>query len=190
MQLLLYMICIIDCGTTWLEEIEKHLIETGCSYKVVNLDKIEECDFESFSGIIISGAPILLTQVDLQKYVELFKFIKSVSVPILGICLGHQIMGLLYGSELHRGKMIDKKERIEIVKNDIIFSNIKDHSLFREEHSEYITLPKRFYLLAKSYSCGNEAMKHEYESKYGVQFHPEVSNNNGKQLLKNFVNMC
>lgn len=49
------MICIIDCGTTWLKEIEKHLIEAGCSYKVINLDKIEECNFGSFSGIIISG---------------------------------------------------------------------------------------------------------------------------------------
>ncbi|NCO97466.1 MAG: hypothetical protein COY38_04990 [Candidatus Aenigmarchaeota archaeon CG_4_10_14_0_8_um_filter_37_24] len=181
------MICIIDCGTSWLEEIKKNVSELKKPYKVIKFDEIEDCKFKSFSGIIISGAPTLLTQVDLKKYMSLFRFIKTVSIPILGICLGHQIIGLLYGSEVHVGKMVNKKEKIEIVKQDDLFLGIKNNSLFQEEHSEFITLPEEFQLLAKSKTCDNEAMKHKKRKIYGVQFHPEVSGSNGKMVLDNFL---
>ncbi|MEW5997030.1 MAG: gamma-glutamyl-gamma-aminobutyrate hydrolase family protein [Candidatus Micrarchaeota archaeon] len=184
------MICIIDCGTSWLEEIKKNLIGLGYSFRVIGLDGIKGCRFESFSGIIISGAPILLTKVDLQKYLKLFGFVKTVKVPILGICFGHQIIGLEYGSGISIGKLINKKERIEINRDDELWRGVKNRSLFREEHSEHITLPDRFYLLAKSESCDNEAMKHKEKRIYGVQFHPEVSGSSGKMLLENFLSPC
>ena len=183
------MILIIDCGTNSLKEIEDNLTELGHSKKVYKLNEIKDCKFKSFSGIVISGASTLLTEINLEEYLRLFRFVKIVQIPILGICLGHQIIGLLYGSEIHKGEMIDKKEHIEIVNNDTLFANIKNNSLFREEHSEYITLPKGFYLLAKSKSCDNEVMKHKSKRIYGVQFHPEVSKDNGKQIFKNFLEM-
>lgn len=184
------MICIIDCGTSWLEEIKKNVAELDYSYKAIKLNEIEDCNFESFSGIIISGASTLLTQVDLQKYIDLFKFVKTADIPILGICLGHQIIGLSYGSEIRAGKIINKKEQIEIVKQDDLFLKIENNSLFQEEHSEFITLPKEFHLLAKSKTCNNEAMKHKHKELYGTQFHPEVSKTNGKKLLRNFLKIC
>lgn len=184
------MILIIDCGTDWLKEIKNNLTELGYSSKVFGLNKLEDCKFKSFSGIIISGASTLLTQVNSEEYLRLFKFVKTVKTPILGICLGHQIIGLLYESEIRKGELVDRKEYIEIVKDDTLFTNIKNKSLFREEHSEYITLPKGFSLLAKSKSCDNEVMKHKSKSIYGVQFHPEVSKDNGKKIFKNFLEMC
>jgi GMP synthase (glutamine-hydrolysing) len=105
----------------------------------------------------------------------------------LGICLGHQIIGLLYGAEIQAGKRIDKKERIEIIKENDLFKNIKNFSLFKQAHCESITLPTEFILLAKSKSCENEAMKHKNKKIYGVQFHPEVSEKNGRKLFDNFV---
>jgi GMP synthase (glutamine-hydrolysing) len=116
--------------------------------------------------------------------------VKKVKVPILGICLGHQIIGLLYGSKIKRDKLIKKKEKIEIISKNKLFANVKDHPLFREEHSEYITLPKGFHLLAKSSSCNNETMKHKKKNIYGVQFHPEYSGTNGRKLLSNFLKLC
>ena len=102
------MICIIDCGTEWLEEIKGNLDKSGHSYKVIRINELVGCKFDSFSGIIVSGAPILLTRVDLKKYVELFRFIKTIDIPVLGICFGHQIIGLLYGSEINIGKIESK----------------------------------------------------------------------------------
>jgi len=184
------MICIIDCGTSWLGEIKQNLTNFGYKFKVIKLDEIKDSEFKSFSGIIISGAPTLLTQINIEEYVNLFKFVKKVNVPILGICIGHQVIGLLYGSEITAGKMIDKMEQIKIVKEDDLFIDITDLALFREEHSEFISLPEQFILLAKSKSCDNEAMKHKNKSIYGVQFHPEMSNDNGRKLFRNFLQKC
>jgi len=184
------MICIIDCGTSWLEEIKKNVSRFDYLYKVIKIDEIKDCNIESFSGIVISGAPTLLTMIDRQGYMDLFKFIKTVDVPILGICLGHQIIGLLNGSEINIGKRINKKEKIEIVRKKDLFVDIENNSLFQEDHSEYISLPVDFILLAKSESYDNEAMKHKNKKIYGTQFHPEVSDNNGKKLFGNFLNMC
>lgn len=182
------MICIIDCGTSWLQEIKQNISDLGYESKVIKLDETEDSDFREFSGIIISGAPTLLTQVNQQEYLDKFRFLKSIKIPILGICLGHQIIGLLHGSGIKAGKMIDKMEQIEILNENDLFSGIKNRALFREEHSEFISLPENFILLAKSKSCDNESMN--YNNFYSVQFHPEVSYNNGKLLFKNFLKMC
>jgi GMP synthase (glutamine-hydrolysing) len=184
------MICIIDCGTSWLQEIKQNLSDFGYESEVIKLDEIEDSDLKSFSGIIISGAPILLTQVNLQKYLEPFKFIENIEIPTLGICLGHQIIGLLNGSKIRAKKMIDKMERIKILQENDLFQGIQNLAEFREEHSEFISLPKNFIRLAKSESCDNESMKHKNMNIYGVQFHPEVSGDNGKQLFKNFLKLC
>ena len=78
----------------------------------------------------------------------------------------------------------------ENLAKDDLFQDIENHSLFQEEHSESITLPEEFLLLAKSKTCDNEVMKHKTKSIYGTQFHPEVSDNNGKILFRNFLKLC
>lgn len=182
------MICIINCGTSWLLEIKQIVRSLRHTYKVITVNKIKNTNFKSFSGIIISGAPIILTNSNKKSYMDLFKFVKQVDLPILGICLGHQIIGLLYGSHIKQGKMINKMEQIKIVHENALFTDVKNNALFREEHSEYINLPPKFMLIATSKSCDNEAMKHK--NIYGVQFHPEVSGRNGILLLQNFLKMC
>ena len=164
--------------------------ELGYSYEVVKPNELQGRDFEPFLGVIISGGPTLLTQVDSQKYIAPFKFVRSGRTPVLGVCLGHQIMGLLHGAEIRTGELISKQEQVEIVKQDDLFSGVENNSLFKEGHSESITLPNEFDLLAKSETCANEAMKHRSKKLYGTQFHPEVSGDNGRQLLKNFLDIC
>jgi len=185
------MICIIDCGTSWLEEIKENVKASNHDFDVIKSKEVKNSDFKIFSGIIISGAPTNLTEINLQEeYMDIFSFLKNIEIPILGICLGHQIIGLLNGSEIKAGKLIDKMEHIEIIRENNLFTNIKNQSLFREEHSEYISLPNNFMLLAKSESCNNEAMKHRDKKIYSTQFHPEVSNINGRKLINNFLEMC
>ena len=183
------MIGIIDCGSEKMSHFSNILDELKTSNKIIKLNELNESLIYNFSGIIISGAPILLTKIDKQKYLDKFKFIKETNIPILGICFGHQIIGLLFDSEIYLGEEVNK-EHIEIVNKDIIFSRLENRSLFQEDHSEFITLPKEFVLLAKSHTCNNEAMKHRIKKIYGLQFHPEISGLNGKIILENFVKIC
>ena len=183
------MICIIDCGTSYINELKESIDELGCENRTISLNEINN-NFKEFSGIIISGAPTILSQTDLEKYLQPFGFIKEVNIPVLGICLGHQIIGLLHDSKISVTDEIKKKENIEILSDDPLFNNIKSNSLFHEEHSEHVSLPKGFVLLAKSNTCDNESMKHPKKNIYGIQFHPEVSGDNGKKIFRNFINMC
>jgi len=178
------MILIIDCGSKKTKNIAEILSKTGFKNKTIQMGSDIPSDI---SGIIISGSPILLTEKD-HSYK--FEFIKNLDIPVLGICFGHQIIGLLYGSKIQTGERIKGEQEIELVKNDILFSGLNNSCSFVEDHKEYIDVPKDFDLLAKSRSCDVEAIKHKTKRIYGVQFHPEVSGENGKKLLINFCNMC
>lgn len=184
------MICIIDCGTSWLEEIKENVSDCGHAFEVITLDALQDSSVESYAGVIISGAPTMLSEVDHQSYLKPFQRLKETTLPVFGICLGHQILGLLFGSRIQRGEVINRQEQIEIVKQDAVFSRLQNPASFREDHSEFITLPKGFDLLAKSESCPNEAMKHQQKNIYSVQFHPEVSGDNGRMLIGNFLKLC
>lgn len=181
------LIAIIDCGSSYIANIQQILREFGHASKVIPLAGISEMDFSEFSGIIISGSPAFITKMDTQSYVNKFAFIKDIDTPVLGICNGHQVLGLLYGAEISLGKKVEKKEKISIVKSDALFQGIADGTEFQEEHCESITLPKDFTLLATSKSCENEAMRHATKPFFGVQFHPEVSGGEGKRLIGNFL---
>lgn len=183
-------VCIVDCGTEWMSEIKNYVENSKFEYEVVNYKFANTSDFRGYSGVIITGAPIILTKLDIKDYLKNFKYVLNINIPILGICLGHQVIGLLHGANISKGVIIDKMERIEIVHYNSLFKDIKSNSQFREEHSEYIDLPNNFVLLARSASCGNEAMKHKNKNVFGVQFHPEVSGIAGELLLRNFFDIC
>jgi GMP synthase (glutamine-hydrolysing) len=182
------MIGIIDCGTRLMKEIKGNLQGKDC--KVIKLEELEGYNFDSFSAIIISGSRTLLSEVNKEEYLKPFKFIKEINIPVLGICLGHQIIGLLHGAEISHGELILREEQIRILKENPLFLNLENHSSFTEEHTEFISLPENFELLAKSDSCENEAMKHPTKSIYSIQFHPEISGDNGKNIFENFLNIC
>lgn len=182
------MICIINCGTMFLKGIQNILNDFGYESVVVNVDDIKNHNFSVYSGIIITGGPTKLSQIDYQNFIKPFEFIKNINIPVLGICLGHQIMGLLYGARIGHGELISRDEGVEIIQDDLLFIDVDVKSLFKKEHSEFVSLPDNFTLLATSVSCDNEAMR--FRNKYGVQFHPEVSGENGKQILKNFLMTC
>lgn len=181
------MICIINCGFSRVKYIESNFLDLNYNSEIIDMNKIKKSNLEKFSHIIISGRPTLLTQEHNTELIELFSFIKNINIPVFGICFGHQIIGLVYGSTIQKGAMIEKNENIEITTKDKLFHNIENNSLFQESHSEYISLPEDFILLAKSKSCENECMKHKEKKIYSTQFHPEVSDEHGRLLLENFL---
>lgn len=184
------MILIIDCGSKKTKEIVKVLDEAGFKNKTVAMRDLLLRDYNDFSGIIISGAPLLLTEVDVSYHLNKFEFIKKLSIPLLGICFGHQIIGLLFGSKIMKGKEVREEQDIEAVVPNKLFRGLDRTCSFTEDHCEYIDLPDNFILLAKSNTCEVEAMKHKDKEIYGVQFHPEVSDENGRKLLVNFCDIC
>jgi GMP synthase (glutamine-hydrolysing) len=183
------MIAILDCGSSKVPAIERAVDEFMDFITRPFLD-FNPNEHDEIIGIIISGAPLLITEMDMSPYLEKSKWILSTDIPVLGICFGHQIIGLQHGAF---GSMMREDrdwQEIEFLVKDSIFNRMPSVTDMMEDHCEAISIPPNFELIASSDACVNEAMKHTLKNLYGVQFHPEVSGNMGSVLIENFIRIC
>jgi GMP synthase-like glutamine amidotransferase/murein DD-endopeptidase MepM/ murein hydrolase activator NlpD len=153
--------------------------------------------------IIVAGQSTpwhLYTAEELQTVVTL---LKSTTVPVLGICGGHQLIALAYGGKVGviKGKRkpaaYDNCFRSEgmiatkIIKTDKILAGLPAKPKVYVSHCEEIkSLPRDFELLIKARTSKLQMIKHKNKEIYGVQFHPEhesPENPAGRQILENFV---
>lgn len=183
------MILIIDCGSQKTPFIEE-AVDLQMDYQTIGLWELEKEHTIDKKGVIISGAPILITEIDYTKHLAQLAFLKELEIPVLGICFGHQMIGLLHGAKPSRQKEDRDWQTIESLEEHPLFDKLPVEFEMMEDHCESISLPKDFKLLAVSDACVNEAMCHTSKPFFGVQFHPEVSGNQGTLFIENFVNIC
>ncbi len=184
------MICIIDCGSSKTPQIESIVYEHDDTHVVGMYEFDASTDLQDCKGVILSGAPILITEKDPEPLLKLFEWIKTIGLPVLGICFGHQIIGLLHGALANRQREDRDWQTIEVLQECPLFDKLPNELELMEDHCEAISIPADFIHVAVSDSCVNEAMMHKTKPLFGVQFHPEVSGNLGAVILENFVHIC
>ncbi len=183
------VIVIIDCGSSKTFRIDEMVYEFYDT-RVVQLADFQLSDHDDAIGFIVSGAPILITEVDTSPYLKQLDWIKTSTRPVLGICFGHQLIGLLHDALSSRIKEDRDWQTIEILVDCPLFDRLPNEIQMMEDHCEAISIPENFVHVAVSDACVNEGMMHPEKPLYGVQFHPEVSGNHGAVLFENFVNIC
>jgi len=183
------MILIVDCGSLKTPLIEE-AVDLEMDFTTVPFWDLPREDFKGKLGVIFSGAPILITEIDPTNYKNHVAYLKEIEIPILGICFGHQLLGLLYGAVPSKQKEDRDWQVIESIEEHSLFDKLPTEFEMMEDHCESISIPSQFRLLAASDACVNEAMCHETKPFFGVQFHPEVSGNQGTQLIQNFIAIC
>jgi GMP synthase (glutamine-hydrolysing) len=176
---------IIQCGSSKTPKIKVVLTSLGCNVNVYELEKLGE--YVQNKPLVISGAPILLTEIDSTDLIKEFDFIKTAKYPILGICFGHQVIGMQFGAKVERCNDARSDQIIQLTQDHDLFRGMNEKPIFNEDHCECISLPKNFNLLASSVICDVEAMAHKDKSLIGVQFHPETSDENGIQFFENWL---
>jgi GMP synthase (glutamine-hydrolysing) len=183
------MIVILDSGSSKVPNIEQ-MVDEFMDFKTVPFLEFSPDDFPEAKGVIISGAPLLITEINMEKHLETSKWIKTIEIPVLGICFGHQVIGLQFGA--FGSKIREDRDWQEIgqLETDPIFSRMPNVFQMMEDHCEVISIPAGFTLLASSDASINEAMRHKDKNLIGVQFHPEVSGNMGSVLIENFIKIC
>lgn len=182
------MIVILDAGsskTKFIQEICEHYYPC----KTIGLHDSTENDILNAEGIIISGAPILLSEVDPEPYLQKVKWLDDYKLPVLGICFGHQLTGLHFGASISRQREDRGKQEIAVLRHNPLFEDLDTQFTMQEDHCEAISIPPGFEHNATSDSCVNEGMHHKNRPIFGVQFHPEVSGENGMIFLHNFTKL-
>lgn len=182
------MILIIDCGSTKTRFIET-MIKPFHPCEVIGLLDLTAEIALAADGIVLSGAPVLLTEIDYAPYVRQINWIDDFTKPVLGICFGHQLIGLHYGASISRQREDRGNQLIAVLTANPLFDDLPDEFDMIEDHCESISIPPGFELSATSDLTVNETMYHKNKPVFGVQFHPEVSGENGQILLKNFTKL-
>ena len=183
------MIIVIDCGSSKTPFIESCVDEFE-DVEIVGMYDFDYSYAKHCDGIIISGAPILITEKDPEPYLALFSWLKTMDKPVLGICFGHQIIGLTYGALASRLREDRDWQTVEVIADCPLFDKLPSEIELMEDHCEAVSIPANFTHIAVSDACVNEAMMHQSKPLFGVQFHPEVSGNHGRVIIENFVHIC
>ncbi len=177
---------VVDCGSSKVPLIVDCATRSGFECTVEPLSHLT-CN--THHAVIVSGAPILLTQQSHVSYLRLFEPLLHPHIPLLGICFGHQLLGLSHGASVSLCNEDRDWQHIHFRKDDL-FESLHPSCQMMEDHTEHISLPMGWHLLGSSAHTPNEAMKHPDFMWYGVQFHPEASTNNGQLLFNNFFRLA
>lgn len=188
------MLIIIDNQSSYIKTFKRNFLSEQ-DFDYIFFDHNQPITLSSkanIQGIILSGGrgtpyePLNLT----SNFIALMNF----DVPVLGICLGHEIVSVAFRGRIKRmTASINKKEKVRILdKSDPIFQGLDSQEvMMKEKHTHYVSeLPPDFVNLAESESCKYEIIRHLEKPIYGFQGHPEVSGPDGMIIMKNFINMC
>ena len=116
------------------------------------------------------------------------------NIPILGICLGHQAIGMNFGGEIKRleNPLHGKTSEITVLsQNSVLFKNLPKKFKVMRYHSLYVDdIPENLEVTAKSEDGVAMAVEHKSKNIFGIQFHPEsIFTEYGKNMIRNFLNI-
>ena len=185
------MILLIDNYDSFVFNVEQYLRElTDEEIRCVRNDKItlDEIRRLNPSKIVLSPGP--KHPQDSGICLEILK--SDITAPILGICLGHQAIGLVYGAKIKRLEKPyhGKTSLIKISHKEPLFTGLPDEFEVMRYHSLYVDeLPSNLQASAVSEDGVVMALSAKDRPIFGIQFHPEsYFTQYGKKIIENFIN--
>jgi GMP synthase (glutamine-hydrolysing) len=179
------------------QKLADRLKEAGADVVLSDFETLPKMDLEtinsSYGGVVLSGTEALYTRTaDRARFAVLIEFLPGITVPILGVCGGHQALALAYGGKVAKASgLIQGFRTVTLEDKDTLLAGLPPKIRVMQSHREQVKqLPPGFIRTATSADIENEGMKHEAKLLYGVQFHPERWNEEnpaGKRVLENFV---
>ncbi|MBN1254939.1 MAG: aminodeoxychorismate/anthranilate synthase component II [Deltaproteobacteria bacterium] len=155
---------------------------------VVTVDEIRKLKPDA---IVLSPGPC--TPKEAGICVEVIRELGA-TIPILGVCLGHQAVGYAFGGEVIRAQQIMHGKTSQVINDGrTIFTGLPNPLVAGRYHSLILkrdSLPGCFEISAETEEGEIMGIRHKELPVEGVQFHPEsILTPNGKRLLKNFLTM-
>ena len=181
---------IIDNYDSFTYNLSHPLKELGAQVNVYRNDKFQLEELEEFDKIILSPGPGIPEEAGL-----LMDVIKTYAgqKPILGVCLGHQAIGQVFGAKLTNLSDVyhGVETAIHIMAKDYIFESLPDSFMVGRYHS-WVVDKESFPSCLEITSVSDEgfimSLRHREYDIRGIQYHPEsVLTPNGKIIIKNWL---
>jgi para-aminobenzoate synthetase component II len=187
------MILLIDNYDSFTYNLVQYLGELGHESAVYRNDAItlEEITQLAPSHIIISPGPCTPLEAGISN--DVIRHFRG-RIPILGVCLGHQCIGYVYGGEIKRAELpMHGKESIVRHDGQTIFSGLTSPITVGRYHSLVIgpeSVPAALEVSARTEDGVIMAVRNRAERVEGVQFHPEsIMTETGHSILFNFLKL-
>jgi GMP synthase (glutamine-hydrolysing) len=185
------MIVIVDYGGQYVHRIWRSLRYLDAESEIVPSETPwADITAKKPDAYVLSGGPHSIHKDEVS---EVYRKVIDSRKPVLGICLGHQLIAHHFGGKIMEGRVGEYAEvEIEVVDEDELFAGIPKKFMAWESHRDEVSeIPEYLKVLAKSATCPIEALKHKSRPIYGVQFHPEVEHTQeGPNILKNFLKVA
>ncbi|WP_316749548.1 imidazole glycerol phosphate synthase subunit HisH [Pedobacter gandavensis] len=195
------MIGIVNYGAGNIFSLSSALERQNLNYGMVNTEE----DLDKYTHIIIPGVGHAGAAMKKLEQTGLVAPIKALKKPVLGICVGMQLLtshseegdATLMGIFPLKTRLFDKNQGIKIPhmgwnniehKNNPLFEGVTNGTQFYFVHSYFIEYNPIFDIATANYGTPFSAAIQK-DNFYGVQFHPEKSGSAGEQILKNFSNL-
>ncbi len=186
-------ILLIDNYDSFTFNLFHYLSSLKVTVDVIRNDKIDSKEIikKKYNKIVISPGPGNPDQSG-----NCLKIVKSLykKIPILGVCLGHQIIGQVFGSKIVQAKkLMHGKTSVIVSKKNGILKNLPKNFEATRYHSLIIdkkSLSKDLEITAETKEGLIMGIMHKKFSVHGVQFHPEsIKTKIGIKILKNFIKL-
>ena len=186
-------ILVVDNYDSFVFNLVQYLQQLGAECTVVRNDQLKVSDADNYDGVLISPGPGTPEAAGVS--VELVKYCGEKKIPLLGVCLGHQVIAVAYGATVSRApELLHGKTSVVNHNNKSVLADIPTPFTATRYHSlaiEKQTLPDEIEVTGSTDSGVIMAIQHKTLPICGVQFHPEsVLTEHGYQMIGNWLEIC
>jgi para-aminobenzoate synthetase component 2 len=186
-------ILVVDNYDSFVFTIVGYLQQLGAECEVVRNDAVSPADGAGFDGVLVSPGPG--TPQDAGVSMEMISACAERRQPMLGVCLGHQALGVVFGATVNRApELLHGKTSLVLHDGTGVLQGLPSPFIATRYHSLTIdptTVTDELIVTAHTESGVIMAVRHRELPLEGVQFHPEsVLTQGGHRLLANWLQTC
>jgi GMP synthase (glutamine-hydrolysing) len=165
-------VLIVDNETKYIKNLEKFFSRRHG--KTIKWNHLSKVNVEEFDSIVLSGGRYYSIVGHEELWEEELELIRKSTCPILGICLGAQLVAYAFGSIIAaKNERTKGNIEISVTQADKIFGRLDRFEAYENHRWEIAATGPEMMVLARSREC-IEVVRHVERNIYGVQFHPEV----------------
>jgi para-aminobenzoate synthetase component II len=186
-------ILVIDNYDSFVFNLVQYLQQLGAECTVVRNDEVEASEAAKYDGVLISPGPGTPDKAGVS--IAMINFCAEKSIPLFGVCLGHQAIGEAFGATVSRAPELLHGKTSQVIHNGAgVLANLPSPFTATRYHSlavERDTVPAVLEITGSTESGVVMSMRHTSLPIEGVQFHPEsVLTEHGHQMLANWLVKC